>query len=503
VTAPGGFHRGRHWQEVLRLADELLPTAVARLDPPWVAQPERRRVPLVDSDPLKDLVVGSAALQLVGAEPTLRELALNSGGLTTTKVTRVLERCTLDQLPMALHCEAIEQGLHGEPEAIYITSRPDVAHGPDKYGAESLVPPRIPLADAIAVPRGARNGEASTCSAYAIGVVDEQPYAIGHVQLVQGWWVPAHWAPHVAAHGLSLASVERQLRTHAGHDDMSVPLLSDARAATTALMDQLVGVRDAHAWKHVRLRENPVGSGWMYTGLAAESPVGVGSRLAFAGADLRSIRAVRDASFVPMLDLPQDEEMLRGRYGSPPLRWGLDWQFRLDGTVRRWEAVAADLTALTSDGEPASRWWRRFEPAALRAVMGRDAMGGVRYHFLRCPVRANANEPPQLLTLVAAVRVEPRSGEAGARWSGWVTTADPLGDGPPERRLEAQVEILRRAEADIRHHRRDGILTEIITRLLVDGWAQRVKRRKYQERMNSSALTIAGRTLLRLASRRI
>jgi hypothetical protein len=194
-----------------------------------------------------------------------------------------------------------------------------------------------------------------------------------------------------------------------------------------------------------------------------------------------------------MLDLPQDPQMLRGHLRDPSPHWDLDWLFQLGDAVRDAREVFADLTVVSEAGEPASRWWKTFEPAALRAL-GTET--STRYHFLRCPVRGPQDVRSRMLTLVTAVRLQ----RGGGRWSGWVTTESPdPRPGDAAARLDAQVTILRQAEADVIHHARGGIVEGLMSQLLDAGWAQRVKRRKYQERVNASALAMSARTLIDLA----
>ncbi len=487
--------RRRLWPQVERVIDVVVVPALARIDPPGT--PARLcRVQPAQREHVRLVLRAVAALQLTSGEPTIGRLA-HMSDLGRKRVNRVYEICRLDALPALTHLVAIELGEHAEPDVIYLKSWVDSGWGPDKYGAMSLVPPAIPAAQKLHVPTGSRNAPSATSVGYAIAVADDIPFALAQQPLAQGWWNPANWEVHLDGTDLDPFEVEAQLREHAGHHDWDIPLVTDPRGMADGLLGGIVAAREQAGGGDLRLRDSWIGSGWVQSGMSVRGAPGEGSQLEFVASDLDSIWAVADASFVPMLDLPQDAASMRGRLRPPRPRWELDWEFLLDGAVRSSDAVFSDLIAAAEGGGSASRWWSPFEPAAVRAIGASDR---TRCCHLRCRVRAPGHEAFRSLTFVAVARFD----RGGVRWSGWVTTADP----DPVRsdagaRLDAQVAILRTAEGDVRHHSRDGVVERLRSHLLEAGWAQRVRRRKYQERANAAALAMTASTVIQLARLRV
>lgn len=427
-----------------------------------------------------------ASLQRVRLEPTTRNLA-RSSGLTRAQVDRLLDRARLDHLPAALFCQAIEIGERDEPDAIYLKSYVEPSVSPDKYGSDSLVPPNIDAARVLKRSGRARNIRAATASGYACAVSGGQGFAIGHVQLAQNWWRPATWAPHLAGTSFTLADVEHQLRMYGG-PEVPVPFVDDPYTMASELLEQVVHVRDGAEWERAELDSAIVGSGWVRSGCTGELKDGFGARLEFISRDLTALDLISGQGFSPMLDLPQDPRARRERGGYPRTRWDLPWEFLVAGRIQTSDEVQDDLVALDG-GESASRWWQEFDSTALRAV-GIEPTGP-RYRFVRLAARPlGANGRFRELTLIASMR--------RGRWSGWVDLRNPS-SAPDGAHLAVQSDILRAAEDDIARHRRQGPVERTMRSLLDDGWAQRVKRRKFQERMNVAALAMSARTLLDLS----
>jgi hypothetical protein len=440
------------------------------------------------------LLHGAAKVQALDLEPTTENLR-GASALSKSQVERILHTFQLHHLPASVHLEAIERGEHAEPDAIYIKSYVEHARGPDKFGADSTISPNIPAAEALRLNTGlgVRHQRAATSSAYAISIADEMSFVIGHVPVVQGWWRPDNWTKYLHGSDITHKNVEEQLRAHADLGDWRVPLVSTPLQVTTELIDQCVHMRDGQDWDHVQLRDTAVGSGWLRTGCAADLSEGFGAHLDFIAEDLRSIDRIITSDFTPMLDLPQDPLALRGRGGWPLPKWNLDWEFLITGRSRTSDEIENDLTAIGPGGTPASEWWKPIEPATLR-MFGIER--STRYRYLRCQVRAPGETRHRDLTLLARL--------SKGRWSGWVTTLDPTFDETLDAArqlltIETQTTLICQAEADVRRHRRDGIVETTMTALLAHGWAQRNKRRKYSERMNFAALAMTARTLIDLA----
>lgn len=187
-----------------------------------------------------------------------------------------------------------------------------------------------------------------------------------------------------------------------------------------------------------------------------------------------------------MLDLPRDPHALRKRGGFDHVPWEMDWQLTLGDHIVSIPDLQEDLVAL--DGAaPASRWWSSFDQPALQAA---GVLGHSRYHWVRGQMHSTESGSGLGLTLVA-------------RWHrgmfrGWVTSCDPRHH-DASRQLERQTMLIQGCERQIEMLAQPGPVEEMISLLHELGWAQRGRRRSYQERINISALASASRTIIDLA----